>query len=403
MQKVPIIPFGSRLFSRSWHRHMRQLPVLLSVVLALLLVLSACGGTTGPTTPTAGTCNKSSGFTLASEVSYGAEAAAAFQRQTGIAVQVLPFADHYDAVNTGVYDAIWSDAEIGTPPVHPKPQEQQAYRLLSWDSSALSSYTVLGMRFVPADHAYYPTGLSAAAAIVYNRNHLPAAGLPTTWTDLEKPAYKNRVAETSIFWSNVTYEEETGISQLLGGEAQGNQFLLNLKNNGAVFPATDQQTLQLVESGARDVGIVGDASYYLAKHQGQTLGIIYPASGVIGLTTDLGILARSPHQACAEQFVNWVLSPAGQTVLIHHDPNDAATYFIPLIRGITPVVSRQSAGITFVPYHVQKWIPLALSDRLWVNSHVQSAHSAVSPLLPGGDGSSCNDNCSLCDAHSCDP
>jgi len=127
----------------------------------------------------------------------------------------------------------------------------------------------------------------------------------------------------------------TCISQLLGGEDQGNQFLLNMKNNGAVFPATDQLTLQLVESGARDLGIVEDESYYLAQHQSQPLGIIYPASGVVGLTTDLGILARSTHQACAEQFVNWVLSPAGQSVITHHDPNDLQTYFIPLIQGVT--------------------------------------------------------------------
>lgn len=403
MQKFPFVSLPARasLRSRRWPR--RQWPALLGVLFALLLILSACGGTAGPTggtTPTAGTCHKSAGLTLESQVDYGTEVASAFAKQTGIPVHVFQGVDHYDGGYAGPQpDILWTDAEIGTRPVHPKDEETD--KLLLWDSSALSSYTALGARFVPTDHAYYPTGLSAAAAIVYNVNHPPTAGLPTTWTDLLKPAYRNQVAETSIYWSNVTYETVTGIAQLLGGDEQGKQFLIGLKNNGAIFPPTDQETLQQIETGARALGIVGDSTYYLAKHQGQPLGIIYPATGVIGLTTDLGILAGSPHQACAEQFVNWVLSPAGQTILTHHDPSDSETYFIPLIQRVTPVVSRQTDGINFVPYSVEKWIPRALEDRLWVDAHVQSKDAAVSQLL-GGGGTGCHANCSLCDS-TCDP
>lgn len=382
----------------SRRRHMRQWPIYLGMVFALLLILSACGGATGPTAGTTPTlppgCAKNSSLTLVSAVGYGTDAAAAFHQQTGVPVRVIPFADHYDgAYQVGAWDVAWLSELLVQ-----KADNKGA--LLKWNSPNLGTYTSLGARLVPADHSYYPTGVSAAGVIVYNLNHVPAAGLPTTWTDLEKTAYKDEVAETSLFWSSTTYTTVTGISQLLGGPVQGTQFLLGLKTNGSVFPGDDALTLKLVESGAREFGIVQDSSYYLARHQGQPLGIIYPATGVVALTTNLGIAATSTRQACAEQFVNWVLSPAGQTVLTHHDPSDNETYFIPLIAGITPVVNRQTSGLHFVPYNVVKWAPLALAQRLWVDSHVQSAHAAVSQLL-GGDGTRCSGNCDPCFPDGC--
>lgn len=390
MQPFPFVSLVSRVSPVSRRRHMHQWPTLVSIVFALLLVLSACGGggaptsSTTPTTPCQGTS-----LTLLSMVSYGADAAAAFQQQTGIPVHVIPYAEHYDTTSHFLpSDVIWPDTEI----IAQNIDNQGLF--LKWESPNIGAYTPLGARLVPADHAYYPTGLTTAAAIVYNLNHVPAAGLPTTWTDLEKPAYKNLVAETSLYYTSADYTAVTGIAQLLGGPDQGKQFLLGLKANGTVFPATDDATLQLVETGTRAFGIVQDSAYYLAKHQGQPLGILYPTAGVIALTTDLGVSAHSTNQACAKQFVNWVLSSAGQTVLTRHDPSDSETYFIPLIQGVTPVVSRQVDGIPFVAYNVVKWTPLALSFRLWVDANAQSEKSALSSLLHGG-GTGCGANCIL--------
>jgi iron(III) transport system substrate-binding protein len=99
-----------------------------------------------------------------------------------------------------------------------------------------------------------------------------------------------------------------------------------------------------VETGAREFGIVQDSIIFSAIKAGQPIGIIYPASGVVALPGVIGISAHGQHQACAQQFVNWVLSPAGQMVMTHHDPTDGDTYFIPVVAGVTPVVTRQLIG-----------------------------------------------------------
>jgi len=98
---------------------------------------------------------------------------------------------------------------------------------------------------------------------------------------------------------------------------------------------------------------------------GQPLGIIYPTSGVITLPGVIGISANGQHQACAKEFVNWILSPAGQTVMTHHDPKDGDTYFIPIINGVTPVVTRQITGINFVTLDVLKWAAVEAEFKQW--------------------------------------
>lgn len=377
--------------SRRWPRW--QWATLCGVALGLVLVLSACVGSptsapesTVPTLPPG--CTKASTLTLVSEVGFGTEAAQAFQQQTGITINVDPYADYYDTPSKlpGQWDIMWFDSQLAAQ------RMDRLKQLLPWDSPNVGNYTSLGKSFIPTDHAYYPVTLTAATAIVYNLHQGPAVGLPTTWTDLLKPVYKNRVAETSIFWSTPTYTTATGVAQLLGGPDQGKQFLLGLKVNGAEFPATDDLTLKDIESGARTFGIVQDSSYYLAKQHGQPLGIIYPSSGVIALTTDLGMAAKSRNQDCAQKFVNWVLSSTGQTVLTHHNTADAQTYFVPLVSGVIPVAPRRVAGIPFVLYSVVKWEPIMLNQRLWVNDHIQSVQSALRSVL---------EDPSQCSIHNC--
>ncbi|HLX40828.1 MAG TPA: hypothetical protein VKR42_09855, partial [Ktedonobacteraceae bacterium] len=71
-----------------------------------------------------------------------------------------------------------------------------------------------------------------------------------------------------------------------------------------------------------------------------------------------------------EQFVNWLLSSAGQTVMTHHDPTDGDTYFIEIINGVTPVVSRQTTGINFVTLDVQKWAGVEAEYKQWFHDNI---------------------------------
>lgn len=364
---------------QSGYRHIARGPKLFFTLLCFVLFLSACGGsgtttTAGTTatgsTPAATTCDKATGFTLYSAQGYDSDAAKAFQQQTGITTKLVDdstgnlLAKIAAEGSNPQWDAVWFDGNVTMQTL-----DDQGL-LLKWDSPNIGNYTTLGSGVIPSDHAYYPTGITAAGAIVYNTKHVPATGLPKDWKDLLNPAYKNLVAENDPAFSGPAYPFIAGVSQALGGEDQGKQFFTQLKANGDKIFQTNDPTLNSVETGAREFAIIQDSAYYGAVKAGQPLGIIYPTSGVAALPSEIGISAKGQHSACAQQFVNWLLSSAGQMVMTHHDPTDGDTYFIDVINGITPVIQRQTTGINFVTLDVSKWAGVEAEYKQWFHDNV---------------------------------
>ena len=351
---------------------------ILSLLICLVWLLAACGGSTSGSSTTgsqsgstaAATCDKSTGLTLYSAQGYDSDTAKAFQKQTGIAVKLVDdstgnlLAKVAAERNNPQWDVIWFDGNVTMQTL-----DDQGY-LLKWSSPSASNYTDEATKLVPEDHAYYPTGITAAGVIVYNTKHVPAAGLPKDWSDLTKPAYKNLLAENDPAFSGPAYPFIAGIAQVMGGEDQAKQYFQALKANGDKIFQTNDPTLNSVESGAREFAIIQDSAYYAAKKAGQPLGIIYPTSGVAALPSEVGISTNSRHRACAQQFVNWLLSSGGQTVMTHHDPTDGDTYFIGVIKDVTPVVTRQVSGINLVALDVPKWAGVEAELKQWFHSNI---------------------------------
>jgi len=121
--------------------------------------------------------------------------------------------------------------------------------LLKWQSPNASNLTSQGMQYVPSDGSYYPTGITTVGAIAYNTKHIPAAGLPKDWNDLLNPAYKNLIAMNDPAYSGPTYPLIAGVSQIMGGQDQGKQYFLKLKDNGLKIFQTNDPTLNSVETG----------------------------------------------------------------------------------------------------------------------------------------------------------
>ena len=344
----------------------------------ILFFLVACGstptnsGNTSTSAPTgsASTCDKATGFTVYSAQGYDSDTTKAFQQQTGIATKLVDdstgnlLAKIAAEGSNPQWDVAWFDGNVTMQTL------ADQGKLLKWHSPNVDNLTDQGKQYVASDGSYYPTGLTTVGAIAYNTKHIPAAGLPADWNDLLKPAYKGLIAMNDPAYSGPTYPLIAGVSQALGGEDQGKQFFSQLKANGLKIFQTNDPTLNSVETGAREFGIVQDSAIYGAIKAGQPLGIIYPTSGVVALPAVIAVSANGAHHACAEQFVNWVLSSAGQTVMTHHDPTDGDTYFIPVIKNITPVVTRKIDGISFITLNVSKWAGVEEEFKQWFHSNI---------------------------------
>src|SRR5260370_7990184 len=338
-------------------------------------MLSACGGSstnsnTISKSTTTSTCDKSTGLTLYSAQGYDSDMAKAFQAQTGITTKLVDdstgnlLAKIAAEGNNPQWDVAWFDGNVTMQSL-----DDQGL-LLKWQSPNSGNLTTQGMKYVPSDGSYYPTGLTTVGAIAYNKNHIPAAGLPNDWTDLLKPAYKNLIAMNDPAYSGPTYPLIAGVAQLLGGEQQGKQYFQQLKANGLKIFQTNDSTLNSVETGAREFGIVQDSAIYGAIKAGQPLGIIFPASGVIGLPGVISVSANTQHKGCAEQFVNWVLSTAGQSVMTHHDPTDGDRYFIPVVQSVTNGVDRKFSGINYVDLNESQWAALNAEFNKWFHATI---------------------------------
>lgn len=347
-----------------------------------LLVLVSCGssntpgsvaGVTAPPSVAAelspSQCDKATGFTLYSAQGYDSDAAKAFQAQTGILTKLVddstgPLLAKIAAEgNNPQWDAAWFDGNVTMQGL----DNQGA--LLHWTSANISNYTQQGAELVPANHGYYPTGVTAAGVIVYNKDKAPAT-LPQDWSDLTKPEYKGMTAENDPAYSGPAYPFIAGLAQALGGEDAGKSFFTALKKNGVAIFQTNDPTLSSIKTGAKAFGIIQDSAYYGALAGGANLGVIYPKSGVAELPAEVGISANGAHQACAQQFADWLLSAAGQDVLTHHDNTDGDTYFINVIKGVTPLVQRQTTGINFLKLDVSKWAGVENELKSWFHTNV---------------------------------
>ncbi len=364
------LPFRSAPSSR-----MLCLDIFL-VLFGLMAFLTACGGTStassssSGSTSSANTCNKATGLTVYSAQGYDSDATKAFQKQTGITTKLVDdstgnlLAKISAEGSNPQWDVVWFDGNVTMQSL-----DDQGL-LLKWQSSNVSNLTALGKSYVASDNSYYPSGLTTVGAIAYNKDHIPAIGLPKDYSDLLNPAYKNLVAMNDPAYSGPTYPFVAGIGQIMGGEAQGKAYFTKLKANGLKVFQTNDPTLNSVETGAREFGIVQDSAIYGAIKAGQPLGVIYPTSGVIGLPSVMGISANTQHKACAEQFVNWIMSSAGQYVMTHHDPTDGDTYFVPLVQGVTPVVNRQTTGFNVINLNISQWAGVEAEYKQWFHDNI---------------------------------
>jgi iron(III) transport system substrate-binding protein len=114
--------------------------------------------------------------------------------------------------NNPHWDVVWFDGDATMQSLN------NQGLLLKWAPANLKNYTKLGQSLVPADHAFFPTGVTAAGVIVYNTKHLSAAHAPKDWTDLLTPAFKNGVAENDPAFSGPAFPYIAGQLLRQGGK-----------------------------------------------------------------------------------------------------------------------------------------------------------------------------------------
>lgn len=142
-------------------------------------------------------------------------------------------------------------------------------------------------------------------------NKLPA---PQEWSDLAKPVFFNHVAIASPGRSGTTH---LTIEAILQGEGwdKGWSSIKAMAGNFNHIAERSFGVPDAVNSGQVGVGVVIDFFAYSAQGAGFPVKFVYPSVTTL-VPANVGIVSNAPNRAGAEAFINFLLSPTGQEVLL---------------------------------------------------------------------------------------
>ncbi|EPY4565007.1 MULTISPECIES: ABC transporter substrate-binding protein [Klebsiella] len=155
---------------------------------------------------------------------------------------------------------------------------------------------------------YIAQGVSALGIVWNSKSGTPE---PKEWRDLTQPAFKDKVTIPDPALSGASLDLLIGLQNSMGDQAW--QLFDDLKKNGMVVSGPNAQAVTPVMQGAK-AAVFGAVDYvsYGNIQQGESLKVIFPASGTVIAPRPMMILKTSQHADDAKAFIDYVLSPEGQ-------------------------------------------------------------------------------------------
>ncbi len=166
----------------------------------------------------------------------------------------------------------------------------------------------------PQSHYF---GFAASGyGIMWNTRYTRANKLPDPkeWADLAQPAFFDHVSIATPSRSGTTH---LTIETILQGEGwdRGWRTLKAIAGNFRQITERSFGVPEAVNSGQVGVGIVIDFFAFSAQASGFPVKFVYPTVTTI-VPANVAIVANAPNRTGAAAFVEFLLSPAGQEVLL---------------------------------------------------------------------------------------
>lgn len=175
-----------------------------------------------------------------------------------------------------------------------------------------------GVPLYDATKTWYGSAMSSFG-IFFNKRVLKFDGLsePVSWEDLAKPEYYGNVSLTDPRRSGTSNTMNTIILQSLGW-TKGWELLTSIAGNTRSFTHSSSDPIKAVVSGDAAVAMAIDF-YALAKVGDlgtKNLGFSVPPTHTVLDPDPIAILNGAPNRKGAERFVEFILSPEAQNILM---------------------------------------------------------------------------------------
>lgn len=154
-------------------------------------------------------------------------------------------------------------------------------------------------------------GISALGIVWNTQSGTPE---PKEWQDLTTEAFKDKVTTPDPALSGASLDLLIGLQNGMGDKAWS--LFDALKKNGMVVSGPNAQAVTPVMQGAK-AAVFGAVDYFSYGNisQGESLKVIFPASGTVIAPRPMMILKSTQHADDAKAFVDYVLSAEGQAMV----------------------------------------------------------------------------------------
>lgn len=337
---------------------------LFIVSLALMLVVSACGGAPAVSEDTANATEPASGVGL--EAPAEAEVSGRLVVYTGRSEPLIqPVIEAFKAKhpNVEVLLKAGSNSELANALIEERanPQADVFVTTELFTIQALAregifaSYSPLGADLLPsefrgADNAWI--GLTRRARVImYNRDLVAEDELPTSMFDLTDAKWRGQIAAAGS--TNGSMQAQIAAMRQLLGEEATQEWLYGLIANEVTFFGGHTDVRKAVGAGEFKLGLVNHYYYYLQLAEGSNVGIVFPdqGEGQIGLITNAtaaAIVKGGKNLPAAQAFLDFLVSAEGQKLFAEQNYEYPLLAGVPLREGVQPLDGLRLADVDVV-------------------------------------------------------
>jgi iron(III) transport system substrate-binding protein len=177
--------------------------------------------------------------------------------------------------------------------------------------------------------------------LVYRKGDVPP---PVSFAELISEGWKGRVAVGDPLTSGTAFTWAVFIQS-----KYGDAFFTQLREKGAIVAGGNAAVLQKVESGEVDAGVLLLENALAARGRGSPIEIVWPEDGAIVIPGPVAIFSTTRNAVAAKAFVDLLLSPEGQRIIVEKGDMHAVD---PRLEG-----PRGEPGVETLMTRSQPWSP----------------------------------------------
>lgn len=148
--------------------------------------------------------------------------------------------------------------------------------------------------------------------IAYNKDRMGTLPIPTSFLDLTKPEYKDKISMPSPMESGTALTTILFLKQKMGEE-----YFKNLRTNNIIAQGGNGATMAKIQSGEKPVGIVLLENVLQSQERGNSsVTFVIPSEGALPMPSGLAIFKNTKNAKAAKRLFEWFMGPSAQEVLL---------------------------------------------------------------------------------------